>query len=240
MGYRVFFSCLIFFSAMTLQAKEINPAFEDPESVRLQVERYLAKSLREEFVGFAAEDISISVSKLDPRLRLPKCTEPLRNEIASPRPYTSNISIKVICSGSKLWSVFVPAKVEVFAHVAVLSRSLDRGTVLSSEDVMLVRMSLTQAGFGHVRDMNQVIGMELKRRLQAGDPVRLSHVKAPVVVKKGDRVVLEAGNSHITVVTSAKALGQGQVGDQIQVRNEKSSKVVEAEIVAPGRVKILL
>jgi flagella basal body P-ring formation protein FlgA len=70
--------------------------------------------------------------------------------------------------------------------------------------------------------------------------VRSSHIKAPQVVRRGDRVILEASTAGISVVTTGTALANGKVGEQIQVRNEKSARVVDAEIIGPGKARVAL
>ena len=236
MRYRVFFSCLLLVLSGTLRAEP----FQDFEQVRASVIQFVNNEMQGEFAGIPPENIAISVSNLDSRLQLTRCELPLRQVITSPRPYGSNISVKVSCGGVKPWSIYVPTRVDMYAEVAVMANTLERGSILTEADVQLVRMNTTQAGFGHIRDVRQAVGKELKRRLQSGDAVRLSHLKSPQVVRKGDRVVVEATTAGVSVVTSGRALLNGQVGDQIQVRNEKSERVVDAEVVAPGRVKVSL
>lgn len=262
MGYRIFFSCCLLLIALVGRANEIAhlgeteishigeiaPArdidrineIESPNELRMQVDAFLQEALRGEYVGIEPGNLEVAVSNLDARLRLNKCSAPLRQEITSPRPFGSNLSVKVNCDGAKPWTIYVPARVDVYAEVVVLARSLNRGTVITEDDVVLKRMNIAQAGFGNIRDLSQVVGMELKRRLQAGEPVRLSHVKLPQVVRRGDKVTLEAATGSILVITNGTALANGQVGDQIQVRNEKSKRVVDAEVIAPGKVRVTL
>lgn len=235
MRHRVFFSCLLLLSC-AVQAEN----FLDPQALRDQVALFLQEQLRGEYVGVEPENIEIAVSNLDPRLKLPKCETELNNSITSPRPYGANISVKVNCDGSKPWTIYVPARIDTYAEVAVVARGVERGSILTAADIRLTRMNTSQAGYGHIREMERIVGMEVKRPLRAGDAIRLSHLKSPQVVRKGDRVVLEASTSGISVVTSGRALLNGQVGDQIQVRNEKSNRVVDAEVVGPGRVRIPL
>lgn len=236
MGHRVFFASVLLLIARICLAEQI----ESPDELRRQVETYLQTALRDEYVGIHPGDIEISVTNLDARLRLAQCHAPLRQEIASARPYGSNLTVKVSCDAPNPWSIYVPARVSTFAEVAVVLRSLARGEVLSADDVMLKRMNTSQGGSGLIQDLSQVIGKELKRRLDMGEPVRVSQLKSPLVIRRGDRVILEASTASISVVTSGTALGNGEVGDQIQVRNEKSKRVVDAEVIAPGKARIAL
>lgn len=241
MGHRLFLCCLLLSLAITTNAETIQANdVENPENLRDQVAAYLQDTLDGEYMGVKPDDMEVAVSNLDARLRLPKCATPLRQEITSPRPYGSNVSVKVNCDSPRPWTIYVPARVDTFAEVAVVARSVARGEILTLEDVTLRRMSTSQGGFGLVLDVQQVIGKELKRRLEAGEPVRLSHIKASQVIRKGDRVVLEASTSGVSVVTTGTALANGEVGEQIQIRNEKSERVVDAEVVAPGKARIAL
>jgi flagella basal body P-ring formation protein FlgA len=242
MGHRLFLCFALLFLAITTRADDAAhlDGIESPEALRSQVEAYLQDELNGEYMGVAPDDIEVTASNLDARLRLAKCATPLRQEITSPRPYGSNVSVKVNCDAPKPWTIYVPARVDTFAEVAVLARSLARGAVLAREDVVLRRMSTSQGGFGLILDPQQAIGKELKRRLEAGEPVRVSHIKAPQVIRKGDRVVLEASTSGVSVVTTGTALANGEVGEQIRIRNEKSERVVDAEVVAPGKARVAL
>lgn len=236
MGHRVFFAAVLLLMSVASTAEEI----ESTDELRRHVENYLQAALRDEYVGIDPDDIEISVANLDSRLRLSRCQSPLRQEIGSARPYGSNLTMKVSCDNPKPWSIYVPARINTFAEVAVVARSLARGAVLSADDVILKRMSTSQGGSGLIQDLSQVVGKELKRKLDQGEPIRVSQLKSPQVIRRGDKVILEASTASISVVTTGTALANGQLGDRIQVRNEKSNRVVDAEVIAPGKARVAL
>ena len=236
MIYRGFLACILVCSALSAWAKD----YEDTKALTTGAERYLLSALKKEYPGVSPDNVKVTISSIDPRLRLASCEQGVNQSITSPRPYGGNVSLKVYCEGNKPWTIYIPAQVETFAKIAVASKSIPRGEILTDDDVELALMNTSQAGYGYVFDLKRVIGMELKRRLQVGMPVRISHVKSPKVVKKGDKVVIEASLSGVSVVTNAEALSAGELGEQIQVRNSKSDRVVDALVVAPGRVKVAL
>lgn len=236
MIHRSFLACLLVCIALPVWSQE----FEDSTALVNKAQSFLETSLAKEYVGIEPEHIQVTVSHLDPRIHLDLCDGEITQVIGSPRPYRSNLSVKMQCNGSKPWTIYIPAKIDTLANIAVLSKSLKRGDIITQDDVELTLMNTAQAGYGYISDLNRVVGMELKRRLQVGSAVRTSHLKAPEVVSKGDKVLLEASMTGISVVTNAKALTAGRLGDQIQVMNTKSNRVVDAEVVAPGRVKVSL
>jgi flagella basal body P-ring formation protein FlgA len=61
----------------------------------------------------------------------------------------------------------------------------------------------------------------------------------PPLVEKGKRVLIRAENELIRVTTLGKVLEEGRAGDQIQVMNIGSGKVVLATVVGPGTVEVV-
>lgn len=215
-----------------LYAEQVSSA-----EIAQEVDAYIRNILSNE-KQHPSDDYKVVVSNLDPRLKLKACEHSLNMRVASPRPYGSNLSVKVSCKAPKKWTIYVPAHIEQYADVAIVSRSMQRGSIISTDDVVLSRQNVAQVGKGYLRDPQRAVGLQLKRPLQSGQPLRLSHLKEPQIVKRGDKVILEAGNKSINVVTIGHALNAGQLGEQIKVRNEKSQRVVDATVVAPGKVRV--
>jgi flagella basal body P-ring formation protein FlgA len=84
------------------------------------------------------------------------------------------------------------------------------------------------------------IGKELKYSLTAGSPLSLESLQLPKVVQRGDMVQLVAETESLQVRQQAEALEDGEVGKVIDVRNSSSRLVVQAIVVAAGKVKIQL
>ncbi|MGL5606291.1 MAG: flagellar basal body P-ring formation chaperone FlgA, partial [Plesiomonas sp.] len=57
-------------------------------------------------------------------------------------------------------------------------------------------------------------------------------------VCKGDRVVLKAGKPGLAVVASGVAMGNGTIGDTIQIRNNRSQRVVSAVVTSVGEAAV--
>ncbi len=103
------------------------------------------------------------------------------------------------------------------------------------------RTSGQQATFDSVEE---IIGMEARKPLQANEVVLADQVQSPVVVKRGELITIGSQSGGIRVRTSAKALQDGAQGDLIAVESLESkqrydARVVglrEAAIFAPARV----
>ena len=62
----------------------------------------------------------------------------------------------------------------------------------------------------------------------------------PIAIKRGDTVIVEAQTGTIMVSTQAVALANGRIGEQINVRNLQSERIVRIEIMGPGRGRVIL
>lgn len=238
MTHRVFFACVLFvlaWSNKTALAADITSG----ASLNSEVQHYVTAQLTK-LPEYADRDVAVNVGQLDSRLQLKPCDVPLSKSIVSSRPYGANLSVKVACGGTNRWTIYVPTQLEQYAEVVVVSHPLRRGTILSTVDVALQKMNISQAGYGHISDINRAVGMQLQRNVQEGEALRFSHLKSPQIVKRGDRVMMEAGTASVSVVTTGKALSAGRLGDQVRVQNNKSERIIDAEVVAPGRVKVSL
>jgi flagella basal body P-ring formation protein FlgA len=220
------------------------PSFADStdlQALRLAVEQHLQAHYHTRFGESSDQhEMVIEVGKLDPRLRLGECEQSLTMHVKEPPQAQGNVTVKTACESGQRWTIYVPARVDIFAPVAVAARSLPRGHLIDEADISYQRSNVSQLGFGHIADGERLLGMEVQRAMKAGDAFRLSSLEQPDVVKRGDSVVVEAQAGSLTVVAPGKALANGQIGQQIRVENTQSRRVIDARVIAPGRVKVLL
>ncbi len=211
--------------------------FEEIEPLRTQAQQHLVAHLKQSS-GPAARDIEVKMLPLDPRLRLSRCDVPVDYQINSPVTATSSATVKISCNGGVHWTLFAPAQIAVYGETAVASHSLERGSLIQPGDFHFVRQNLNQIGANYVDPTSAIVGQELKRSMREGEPLRLSYLELPKIVQRGDRVTLEAQALGLNVAAPGLAMANGKVGERIQVKNAQSNKVVDALVIAPGRVRV--
>ena len=59
------------------------------------------------------------------------------------------------------------------------------------------------------------------------------------IVAKGDPVYIEATNGALTIKTTGIAMQEGRLNENIQVKNSKSKKIIEATVTGPGQVRVI-
>ncbi len=184
------------------------------------------------------KNVQINVGHIDSRLRLAQCDDNLTFKIHEPPHNARNITVKTSCTSERRWTVYVPVSLDVYAEVVVATRSLQRGDVLDEEDIEFKRMNTSSVGRGYIGDPSRALGMEIKRPIKPGDVVRLPHLTRPNIVHKGQTVVVSTLSRFLKVETSGVALVDGHLGERIRVKNERSNRVVSAEVTAPGKVTV--
>lgn len=182
----------------------------------------------------------IQINRLDPRLRLPLCEQPLTTTLESPAEPIGRVTLRVRCDGSSPWTVFVPGQVRLYREVVIASRPLKRDNLLTEMDVLLAERDVGLLNQGYLTTLPQAIGKKLTRPLQPDQVLAPAHVQMADAVRKGDQVVISARSGGISVRMPGEALSDGTVGKQISVRNQRSNRVVKARVVGPGQVEVAM
>lgn len=124
-------------------------------------------------------------------------------------------------------------------EAAVLARGAERGEVLKSADVMIERRPKAEVG-ADALTRERAIGMQARRQLRAGQPLKGSDVAKPDLVQRDQGVTLiyETAGLYLTVL--GKALDSGTEGDVVNVMNLQSKRAVSGVVVGRNRVAIVV
>lgn len=182
----------------------------------------------------------VEINRLDPRLRLALCDQPLTTKLESPAQPVGRTTVRVSCEGAAPWSVFVPAQVHLYRDVVVARRPLQRNSTIEAADITLAERDVGLLNQGYLTSLDQALGNKLSRPLQPDQVLPPSQVSAAEVVRRGDQVVISAKNSTINVRMPGEALSDGALGSQIRVKNQRSGRVIRARVTGPGQVEVMM
>ncbi len=176
--------------------------------------------------------------RLDPRLRLPRCDQPLTARATSgPRPGARQ-SAEVSCRGSRPWKLYVNVRVTQVRPVVVAARPLARDGVLTAADVRLAERETAALGHGYIPSLEHALGQRLRRPLAEGEVLTPALLDAPVLVRRGQQVTLKAASGPLTVSMTGIASKDGVLGETIPVQNPRSGRAVDAVVRAAGLVEV--
>ncbi|MEY4588451.1 MAG: hypothetical protein RL497_527 [Pseudomonadota bacterium] len=230
-------SATVLFCTLACKTVWAQDAIEDLNQLSEKARHALIAQLNQT-ASKSALDTEVKMQPLDVRLRLNKCDTAIEHHISVSPTGMGSATVKIVCNGSVHWSVYAPAQIAVFGEIALATRSLERGSVIQPGDFRFIRQNLHSVGANYVDPTAIIIGQELKRPLREGEALRLSFLDAPKTIQRGDRVTLEAQANGLSVAAPGMAMANGKVGDRIRVKNAQSNRIVDALVIAPGRVRV--
>ena len=118
----------------------------------------------------------------------------------------------------------------------VPARDIARGTTISETDLTTKTMDANVLS-GIVTSANDLVGMQTRRMLHAGESVRLEDVRRPTLVAKGSTVTMIFEAPGITLTAAGRAMSEGGLGETVTVQNPVSFRQVSAIVTAPGQVR---
>ena len=181
----------------------------------------------------------VDTEPLDLRLQLDACEQPLRALLSEQAQARSRMTVPVQCPQAGGWIVRVPIKLQVFRDVLVSNRALLRGDGIGAADVHAEERDVTRLGYGYLDNLEQVSGRTLSRALARGSVLSPGALGGRQMVRAGDHVQVLAQLEGIEVRADGVALGSGDNGARLRVRNAASGRVIEAMVSAPGVVMAL-
>lgn len=229
--------CLLM-TCLTFQSAH-SATFQDLDALREQVEIRVAEHLSEIYGKREVEkNIDIQVANLDSRLRLAACDHHIELDIQNTSHGSRNVSVKARCVTGTKWAIYVPVSLDVYREVAVTSQNLDRGQRIDEDQLSFQRVNTSRISHNFVDSLSDVVGMELKRPLQAGSVVKRSDLRMPDLVRKGDAVEVHYKDRFVTVSATGTALSDGHMGQRIKIKNERSRRVIDALVTGPGIAEV--
>jgi flagellar basal body P-ring formation protein FlgA len=151
----------------------------------------------------------------------------------------SRFRVDVRCDETPGWDMAVTVKPDIYLPVVVAQSGLERGHVISAADITLKKLNISNTRGNYVTQPDEVMGLTVKRRVRELQPVALSQLESPVLVERGQRVMMIAEQGGVQAQTLGEALKKGRKGEMIKVKNESSERVVSAIVADSGVVRMV-
>lgn len=229
-----------FLSAITLAAPLAAHAATNATDIKHHVKLFIDQYQQQLIQRYPdASSINHKIAALDSRVAMSDCDNPLQVERKDNNDI-GRINLKVSCDSPQKWSLYVPTHIRVLHPIVVSSSPINKNTRLMEHHLSLNETDISRIRGSYYFHVKDVIGMETKRPIKPGSAITSNHLRPPLVVNKGDAVVLTASIGSLSVKTPAIALTPGRQGQQIRVQNKQSKKIVDARVTGPGAVKATL
>lgn len=133
----------------------------------------------------------------------------------------------------------VSGRVMPVVEVPVLARPKQRGEVVTEADLEWQQVRETQAQFGVLTRMEDIVGRQMRTLGRPGVPLRATDVQREIAIVKGSLVTIVMRKGSLQLTAQGRALEDGGVGDTIKVSNLQSKVTVEGKVEAPGTVSVV-
>jgi flagellar basal body P-ring formation protein FlgA len=213
------------------------PALAAPMSeadLRAQAERFV-----EQQYAAPGSRVEVKSEALDPRLHVADCAVPLAASLPGGLRMTPRLSVVMRCPAADGWTLRVPVTLKVWRQVLVANRPLIHGDGIVATDVHAEERDVTRLPYGYVASLDQVAERSLARPVGSGSVLTPGALGGRQTVRAGDHVQLLAELDGIAVRAEGVALGSGDSGARLRVRNGSSGRVVDAIVRGPGVVVAL-
>ncbi|HEV7730597.1 MAG TPA: flagellar basal body P-ring formation chaperone FlgA [Candidatus Binatia bacterium] len=135
-------------------------------------------------------------------------------------------------------TAWVTADVARFGEVAVPTRAVARGEVLTAADVSIDRQDLSQLPRNLVSAPEDLVGMVARASLLPWAPVRTEQVGRPTLVHRGDAVVLVVARGALRVTVPGEVRQDAAEGERVAVLNRSSGKNLIGRVVDRNTVAV--
>jgi flagella basal body P-ring formation protein FlgA len=203
---------------------------EAPESIRTAVEAAVAPRLG------AVKDaaVEVAVGAIDSRLHLPSCPT---LQVILPPTNAAVMTARVECD-SPNWTIYVPVRLHAWIDAVVAAINLMPNTKLSPDLLTSARVDMFASNGGLLTEATRAEGKILRVGLLAGAPVLSPFLEMPIVVHRGQRVLLTLTDPSMIIRATALALEDGRIGESIRVENPDTNKTLQATVAGDGTVEI--
>jgi flagella basal body P-ring formation protein FlgA len=157
------------------------------------------------------------------------------NSIA-PGPQTFLVAAE--SDGKEQARFWVKAEVRVFEEVVVSSQPLVFNEVVAATDVRLERRDISLLNARPFYRIDDVVGQQVLRRISMNETLTQKNLDRPVLMRRGNAVMLLYETGVLRVETPGTAEENGRAGELIQVKNSVSGKILRGRVLDGRTVRM--
>ena len=169
--------------------------------------------------------INVEVFPLDGRVSLPKCSKEVAVLNDHSQPSLGRVTVGLRCQTPEPWTIYLRGRVTASTTIPVLKNPANRSELISEDDVVTRNIQIESDLRGIIIERGQLVGKVAVRDLIAGQPLRQSDVKAPMVSTEAKSVTIKSFAGGLTVTMKGKALGNARAGDRFGYKTNAQKSV---------------
>jgi flagella basal body P-ring formation protein FlgA len=157
-----------------------------------------------------------------------------------PRNGRFDVSFEIVndTNNSRTKLRFTGVAIEM-VETAIVTRNVERGDLLKASDVVTERRPKAEVG-NDAASRGRAVGMQMRKALRAGQPLRTVDLGKPDLVQRDDNVTLIYEAAGIYLTMRGKAVEAGTEGDTVTVLNLQSKRTITGTVIGRAQVAVSL
>ena len=229
-----------FHSLWLLLALSMGTAATAQSREQTQYSREQLQTLAEQHIQALAkiqpsQQLNVKAVDLDARIPERFCDQAPDIHTATAPPFNRQVTVQLKCNSPALWTQYVHVRIEKLSPVVIAKEHIARGQVIDADSVTVALRAQHFVRAQYVDEPELIVGSRSKRSIRQGLPINANQL---CMVCKGDNVNIMATINGLTIKTTGEALEDGAIGENVRVRNRKSGRLVNAQVVAVETVSV--
>ena len=227
------FLALLFSFALTAQATGTQQLVTQ-ETIEPAIRRHTLQ-----YGPWKADNVELRVLPF-PALTIP--SGPVHYRVLQPGTVSSagmhNFYIAAEIAGKEEARLWVKTEIRIFEQVVVAAAPLARHELIGAKDLSLERREILARGNRPFTRIEDVIGKQSTRAIEANEIFTSSSVDRPTLMKRGSAITLVFETGSLRVETAGVAEEGGKIGDLIHVKNPSSGKILRGVVLDRRQVRL--
>lgn len=242
----------------TLSRNEVLRAINDSDASDARIELYMPLSSRIESPGYEGnftetqnntQNFSRPASNLAPVIKSisswngnveVSASSPVPDgkliDPASIVPGTPAATLRFRDDSGKIRSLAV--RLTWTQNVMTARRNINKGSRINANDLVSREMKITRPGV-YASSVNEIAGFTVNKNIKQGEPIMLSNVTSPSIIKKGRPVKIMARYGSASASVDGILLEDGRPGEWVKVRRADDRNVtLRARVINENTVEV--
>jgi flagella basal body P-ring formation protein FlgA len=149
------------------------------------------------------------------------------------------IALEWRAGGETLRREQVRATLALDLDLPVAARPIPKGEIIDGDAVRMSRVRFTERPGDLALAIGDAVGRAARRDFAVDEPFGRAELERVTVVRRGERIAVDAAFGRVLVTTAAIAHEDGSVGDRISAELPATERAVTVEITARGRGRVV-
>lgn len=152
----------------------------------------------------------------------------------------TGISVDIVSPAGVMQTLNMVAQVSFVKPIVIATRPINLGATVSAADVRLAESIFTHLDDVGIGDLSSVMGQRARRFIPVGKALQPRDLEPLPLVRRGQFVEVVSKSGGVSIISSAKALGEGVYGDYVDLRvgENRAGKSFSGVVIGPGRVEV--